>query len=124
MIPRRVTVAMRGWLLCGLGALSCSGKAFTSTEASGGAAGGPGGRGGAGDASIGISGASGMGDAGASGMSDAGGGNSPDGVDCSAFNGQEFGGHCYVDATVESSSAQQAVRWSSSPALRAPSRWP
>ena len=38
-----------------------------------------------------------------------GGDNATGGVDCGALHGEEFGGHCYVDATVESSSAQQAV---------------
>jgi len=136
MIPRRATVVIGGWLLCALGAPSCSGKPFTSGEASdGAAAGGPaalGGAGsgfsagaGAGGTSIGgggssavsnagtsamsDAGTSAMSDAGTSATSDAGGGNAPDGVDCAAFHGEEFGGHCYVDATVQSSSAPQAI---------------
>jgi len=116
-----------GGLSCGLGALSCNGAVFTSAEASGGTAGaGLGALGGsAGGASTAMSGASGVSDAGASGVSDAGapgvsdagasgvsdagGGNSPGGFDCAALHGEEFGGHCYVDATVDSSSAPQAV---------------
>jgi len=116
------------WLWCGLGALSCSGKAFTSAPASDGAgadgsaalAGAGGGfstGGGAAGAAIARGGASGMNDAGASSMNDAGassmggagGRDSLEGVDCVALHGEEFGGHCYVDATIESSSAQQAV---------------
>jgi hypothetical protein len=128
--PRSAWVRALGWLLCGLGALSCSGKVFTSTEASGGAAGnGSGAFGGAGSGSWGGSGtgdaagasgagdagasgnagASGAGDAGASGAGVAGEGNSPNGVDCAALHGEEFSGHCYVDVTVESNSAPQAV---------------
>ena len=118
-----------GWLLCGLVALSCGGNAFRSfggAEASGGAAAdgagaggdsaerGIGEGGGAGSASIAMGGAWAMSDAGASPTSDAGA--SPLGhgggdarIDCGALHGEEFGGHCYVDATVESSSAQEAV---------------
>jgi len=54
-------------------------------------------------------GASATSNAGAAAAGDAGGGNSPDGVDCAPLHGEEFGGHCYVDATVESSSAERAV---------------
>jgi len=111
-----------GWLLCGLAALSCSGKAFTSTQANGGAAGdgsgalggsagtrlADGGEGGA-PTDMSDAGASPVGNAGASPVGNAGEGNSPDGIDCAALHGEEFGGHCYVDATVESSSAPQAV---------------
>ena len=102
---------------------------FTSTQASGGAAGdGLGALGGsagegflAGGGASGTStalggasgandaGASGTNDAGASGTNDAGAGNFPGGFECAAVHGQEFGGHCYVDATVESNSASQAV---------------
>jgi hypothetical protein len=66
--------------------------------------------GGAAGASIAVSdaGASAASDAGASATGGAGVGNSGE-VDCAALHGEEFGGHCYVDATVESSSAQQAV---------------
>ena len=103
-----------GWLWCGLAALSCSGPVFTSTEASGGAAGdGSGALGGSAGARLADGGEGGaptdMSDAGASPMGEAGEGNSPDGIDCSALHGEEFGGHCYVDATVDSSSAPQAV---------------
>ena len=128
MIPRRATVVIGGWLLCALGAPSCSGKPFTSGEASdGAAAGGPAALGGAGSgfsagagaggtsiggggsSAVSNAGTSAMSDAGTSATSDAGGGNAPDGVDCAAFHGEEFGGHCYVDATVQSSSAPQAI---------------
>jgi hypothetical protein len=131
---RRATLTTLGWLLCGLGALSCSGKPFTSGEASGGAtADGSNALGGAGSgfvasaagasiagggtsavsdagtSAVSDAGTSAVSDAGTSAVSDAGAGNSPDGLDCAVFHGEEFGGHCYVDATVESNSAQQAV---------------
>ena len=50
-----------------------------------------------------------MSGAGAPDMGDSGAGNAPDRFDCPALHGEEFGGHCYVDATAESISEQQAV---------------
>ena len=134
--PCRSWLRASCWLGCGLAALSCSGKAFLSTEASGGAAAGGSGSiaeagsgfssgGSVGGAPLQLAGASAMNSAGASTLGDAGastrggaagastmggaaGADSPSTVDCSAFHGQEFAGHCYVDVTVEGSSPQQA----------------
>lgn len=100
-------------LCCALTAASCGGEAFTSVQANGGAA-ESGGGGAAGGMAAGLD---------AGGSAAALGGSSPDGGvggsgeggaetasdGCTALRGSEFEGHCYVDATVDSVSAEQAV---------------
>lgn len=102
-------------------AASCGGNAFTRAQANGGAAESGSGHAGsgvaasddAGGAAGALGGASAYGGGGA-GNGEAGAANGEAGTentadDCSVLGGSRFGGHCYVDATVNSVSAQQAV---------------
>ena len=63
----------------------------------------------AGASAMGGAGGSAVGGAGGSAAGNAGAGNSPAGLACTALNGKGFGGHCYIDVTVESVTAPQAV---------------
>ncbi|HEX2670896.1 MAG TPA: C-type lectin domain-containing protein, partial [Polyangiaceae bacterium] len=95
-------------------AASCGGEAFTSAHATGGAAesGGRAGDGtlagqGAGGSTTAVGGSSANSGVGGSGNGEAGAETGTDG--CTALGGSEFDGHCYIDATADSVSAQQAV---------------
>ena len=98
-----------------LAAASCGGEAFTGAQATGGTAESGGGRTGggtpgghdAGGSPTALGGSSPEGGVGGSGNGEAGAPTNMDG--CTALRGSEFEGHCYVDATVDSVSAPQAV---------------
>jgi hypothetical protein len=90
-----------------MGDAGASAMADAGASAMGGA--GASAMGGAGASGMGGAGASAMGGAGASAGGNAGAGNSPAGLACTALNGKGFGGHCYIDVTVESVTAPQAV---------------
>jgi hypothetical protein len=101
----------------GLGALGgrAGGGLAAGRDAGGSGAAGAAARGGTAGAAGDTAGAAGdtagaaQGDAGASAHGDAGAGNASGAVGCTALSGYEFGGHCYVDATVDSVTEQQAV---------------
>jgi hypothetical protein len=128
---RRFSVYSVALVLGGLVAVSCGGAAFSgdddgSEPQTGGTSGGTGsggtsggtGSGGAsgGQSSGGEAGATGgaggdtsIPEGGAGPSGEAGAGGAWNGTDCEALDGQEFEGHCYVDATVESVIQSEAV---------------